>query len=62
LKYYGIDGCRIGWFWVGLDREGAYKVGVLMQFRDIVEFLDDAELILVDIPWPASTISFSDDN
>ncbi len=50
MKYIGIDGCKIGWFWVGLDREGAYETGVLTQFPDIVKFLNDAELILVDIP------------
>ena len=50
MKYIGIDGCRLGWFYVGLDDDDSFEVGVISEFREIQEWLSDAVLILVDIP------------
>jgi len=50
LKYIGIDGCRLGWFYVGLDDEGSFHVGVVHRIDAIAAWLDTATLILIDIP------------
>ena len=50
MKYVGIDGCRLGWFYVGLDDDDSFAVGVITEFREIEKWLSDAVLILVDIP------------
>jgi len=48
--FYGLDGCRAGWFFVGIGADGNYQFGVLDAFSDISLFHDRAKLILVDIP------------
>ena len=50
MKFIGIDGCRLGWFYVGLDEDGNFSVGVIRSIREITAWLDDATLILIDIP------------
>ena len=40
VKFIGIDGCKLGWFYVG----------VIRSIREITAWLDAATLILVDIP------------
>jgi predicted RNase H-like nuclease len=50
LKWIGIDGCRAGWFYLGIDADGEFGFGVLPEFRQVDQLLQSAELILVDIP------------
>ena len=49
-EFVGVDGCRGGWFSVGIDRTGAFEVKVLGSFRQLLDYYGDAKLILVDIP------------
>ena len=48
--FYGIDGCRAGWFFVGIGADGNYQFGVLEAFSKVSLFADRAKLVLVDIP------------
>jgi predicted RNase H-like nuclease len=50
VKYIGIDGCKLGWFFVGLDDSGDFSVGVIRHIDEIKSWLEDATLILIDIP------------
>ena len=50
MKFIGIDGCRLGWFYVGLDEDGNFSVGVIRSIHEITAWLDAATLILIDIP------------
>ncbi len=50
MKYIGIDGCRKGWFFVGIDDDSSFQVGVIPQISAVRQWLDGAALILVDIP------------
>ena len=49
-EFVGVDGCRAGWFSVGLSRNGECELRVFPHFKDLLEHYDMAELILVDIP------------
>ena len=49
-KYVGVDGCKVGWFSVGLDDGDDYEVNVCENFCDLLDYYDDACLVLVDIP------------
>ena len=49
-KYIGVDGCKGGWFSVGLNDGDDYEVNVCETFCDLLDYYDDACLILVDIP------------
>lgn len=49
-EFYGIDGCRAGWFFVGIDKNQAYSFGVLEKFSEVDLFANRAAVILVDIP------------
>ena len=33
IKYIGIDGCKSGWFYVGLDPAGNSSFGVFCEIR-----------------------------
>ena len=49
--YVGVDGCRYGWFSVGLDEEGGLAgYGVHETFDDLMSHHANACMILVDIP------------
>ena len=50
MKYIGIDGCRKGWFCVGIDDDSSFQVGVIPEISAVRQWLDSAALILVDIP------------
>ena len=50
MKYIGIDGCRSGWFFVGIDEDSSFQVGVIREISAVQQWLDGATLILVDIP------------
>lgn len=49
-KYIGVGGCKAGWFSVGLNDSGDYEVNVYETFCDLLDYYDDACLVLVDIP------------
>lgn len=50
MKYIGIDGCRLGWIYVGLNDDGSFSVGVIREIEAISAWIDAAKLILIDIP------------
>lgn len=50
MRYIGIDGCKLGWFYVGLDDTRAFRTGIIRNIDEITEWLEQAELILIDIP------------
>ena len=50
-KYIGVDGCKGGWFSVGLDQNGNFcESRVFEKFGQLLEHYKDAELVLVDMP------------
>lgn len=48
--FYGLDGCRAGWFLIGIDDGGEFQFKVLSKIEELDLFLDQAKLVLVDIP------------
>ena len=48
-EFVGVDGCKGGWFSVGLD-SGCYETAVFPTFRELLDYYASAKLILVDIP------------
>ena len=50
IKYIGIDGCKSGWFYVGLDQAGNSSFGVFCEISELSAFLACAEMALIDIP------------
>ena len=49
-EFVGVDGCKRGWFSVGLDRRGNYEMAVFLSVRELLAHYSDANLVLVDIP------------
>ena len=50
-EFVGVDGCRGGWFSVGLDRDGGLgSHRVFGSFAELLEHNADADLVLVDMP------------
>lgn len=49
-KFVGVDGCKAGWFGVGLHEGGRYELEVFGEFTGVVRHFSNAALILVDIP------------
>ncbi len=49
-EFVGVDGCKGGWFSVGMDRTGGFETKVFCSFRKLLGYYRDAKLILVDIP------------
>lgn len=50
MKYIGIDGCKLGWFYVGLKDDGCFDLGVIDRIDDAAGWLATATMILIDIP------------
>lgn len=48
--YIGIDGCKAGWFAVGLNPAGAWRFDVHHDFAAVWDNYLEASIILVDIP------------
>ena len=46
----GVDGCKAGWFAVRLFGLSQFETTMFESFEELVEYCDDADLILVDIP------------
>ncbi len=49
MRFVGVDGCKGGWFSVGLDQNG-YDFGIFREFVELLYHYKDAKPILVDIP------------
>ncbi len=48
-EYVGVDGCKSGWFAVGIDRSGRYEHGLFRTAKHLYRHFDDAERFLIDI-------------
>lgn len=46
----GIDGCRSGWFYVLFQEPSKCKVGVFQHISNVIPYLTENTLILIDIP------------
>jgi predicted RNase H-like nuclease len=49
-QWLGIDGCRAGWFYAGIDADADFSFGALPRLAEIVPLLENAEQVLVDMP------------
>ena len=50
IEFVGVDGCRSGWFSVGFDSRGGYELKVFPAFNELLDYYNEAKLVLVDIP------------
>ena len=49
-KFVGVDGCKAGWFSIGLGDGEGHELEVFGEFAQLVHHFSSAALILVDIP------------
>lgn len=49
MKAWGVDGCKGGWFYVGIDESSA-EFGVVDTVEELLENVDEDAPTLVDIP------------
>jgi predicted RNase H-like nuclease len=49
MKAWGVDGCRGGWFFFGIDEDSA-KGGVVPSLEELVERMPRDSILLVDMP------------
>ena len=49
-SYAGIDGCPSGWFVVQLSKMGAWKTVLARNPRELVSYIEQSTLTLIDIP------------
>ena len=50
MRYVGIDGCKAGWFYIGMNEDDVWATGVFETISGISKFLLESRLILIDIP------------
>lgn len=50
MKFVGIDGCRAGWFLLGLNDDGAGNFRLLKHIVELDAYLDAVEVVLIDVP------------
>lgn len=50
MNAIGIDGCRVGWFCVFFHTPSNYEIGVLSHIAQVIPWLSEDALILIDIP------------
>lgn len=50
MRYLGLDGCKAGWFMVGLTADRKASFAILPDMATLAPLLPDAELVLLDIP------------
>ncbi len=50
MKYIGVDGCKIGWFYTAINHGNEWEIGVSENIEKLWETLKNASLILIDIP------------
>ena len=48
--FVGVDGCRAGWFAIGLEAEGRWQVDIFPDVSSLWDHHRQAALILIDIP------------
>lgn len=48
--YVGVDGCKAGWFAIGLDAAGDWRFSVHHDFAAVWDSYQEARIILVDMP------------
>jgi predicted RNase H-like nuclease len=49
MKAWGVDGCKGGWFFFGIDEE-AHTSGVVQVLEELLERVPHDAIVLVDIP------------
>ena len=49
-EYVGVDGCRAGWYAVGLDMAGSWRFDAFPDFTAVWDNYRETSVILVDIP------------
>lgn len=49
MKGYGVDGCKDGWFFVGLG-SGGHEFGVIRKIEELLERIDTRSSVIIDIP------------
>ncbi len=50
MKYIGIDGCKTGWFFIILNDNEEWGIGVVKEIKDLLLQITDSKLVLIDIP------------
>lgn len=50
MDFIGVDGCRAGWFWIGLDTSGRQEIGIARTTEELAAIAQAAKLVLIDIP------------
>jgi predicted RNase H-like nuclease len=50
VNYVGIDGCKLGWFYVQINSDRSYQLGVVTSIREISKFITPDDIVLLDIP------------
>lgn len=50
MNFIGIDGCKAGWFFVGLDARGDASFGIFRHIDELAECFADTSMVLIDIP------------
>jgi predicted RNase H-like nuclease len=45
MKYIGIDGCKIGWFYTAINRENEWETGVSENIEILLETHSDFSLL-----------------
>lgn len=47
---YGVDGCRVGWFYFALARSQEPRWDIVSDIEKLVSSVDDSDRIFIDIP------------
>ena len=50
MEYIGVDGCRDGWFWVGLSDSSGWRFGVCKDAKALGAVAVGSKLTLIDVP------------
>ncbi|WP_082885408.1 MULTISPECIES: DUF429 domain-containing protein [Methylomonas] len=50
MKYIGIDGCKSGWLYVGLDDDLNWTIDIMANISELSALSRNSTLILIDIP------------
>lgn len=50
MQYIGVDGCKLGWFYVALDDESGWSIGVVKEINELLPQIRLSKVTLIDIP------------
>jgi len=50
MKYIGVDGCKIGWFFVAGNDNDEWKFGTVNNIKELSPKIKKSEITLIDIP------------